>query len=581
MFCTNCGKQLADEARFCTSCGTAVGEVKKELVARAASAGAPDGAVASVGGPASAGDSAASAVVGATGVSSDDSASAVAAVASAAGSDAKAAKPVNFKAAMDSTKARGKRRMPTIVLVALALALTSAVAFAAHYVYTGYIAPALEESGINAPFYHGPVDEAEERASIYQLYNQKVQEYIHQYGEPGVEWPSGYGWAVGHEWYLTGLCFVDLVDFGDGVERLVCAYYDKEKDTTGDRYLMMQAYILEVWQPDSSGGIEKVHSGTASSIGNGGYFGMELIEAEGETYLHSYQWAEPGELPGTEVFESMVGEAISDSTLEVSSYWGLAGDSFELRKTYASAMTDDFDFIYAEDGEIVEETTIAEWWDKSDYTTYYFLGYEPEAKDLVIEVSNETIAELAELASAQPALESEEESAQPVDLKAVNAAYDEWLAANGPAGKMEARIDMDDNGVPELLIYLGQHVSEIYTYENGEVVEVTNAESPDQTYRMSMEVTEDHFLFYRISANGGAVGSCVAYKVNGSSLEVQEKLSWEPVDWSSWTTSGLRFTHTTPEGTTEVVKPVDEYYFQQFEDKFTFIEDLGGQLIGS
>ena len=99
MFCANCGKQLADEVRFCTSCGVPVERAESfgELA---------DG-------------------VGA----------------GAAG----AAKPANFKAAMDSTKARGKRRMPVIVLVALALALTSAIAFAAHYVYTEHIAPMLAE----------------------------------------------------------------------------------------------------------------------------------------------------------------------------------------------------------------------------------------------------------------------------------------------------------------------------------------------------------------------------------------------------------------------------------------------------
>ena len=561
MFCTNCGKQLADEARFCTSCGTAVGEGKKERLTPTASAGA----AASAG--EAAGDSAVSTAAGATGATGADATF-------AAAPDVKPAKPANFKAAMDSTRARGKRRMPMIVLVALALALTSAVAFAAHYVYTGYIAPALEESGINAPFYHGPVDEAEE---LNRLYYEKIQEYIQKYGEPTqVDYPDYGGW------YLEGLCYADLMDFGDGVERLVCAYYDKAKeDSYGHKGFSDAPYTVEVWQPDGDGGIELAYSENADPIGNGGMSGLILCVREDASYMVNL-WDDPGAESMTECFDYLG----ADAWIEATTYWGPSDGLFELKKSHGWADPGEGAALLSEDGVIVDENSSDEWWgDHVEINFSCFTNYSSDmhgvASNDALTTTNETIAELAELASAQPASESEEASAQSVDLKAVNAAYDEWLAANGPAGKMEARIDMDDNGVPELLIYLGQHVSEIYTYENGEVVEVTNAESPDQTYRMSMEVTEDHFLFYRISANGGAVGSCVAYKVNGSSLEVQEKLSWEPVDWSSWTTSGLRFTHTTPEGTTEVVKPVDEYYFQQFEDKFTFIEDLGGQLIGS
>ena len=103
MYCTKCGHFMAaEEARFCTSCGAALN-----------------------------GGTAAGASVGMSQTPPVGESSAT---------------PVNFKAAMDSTKARGKRRMPIIVLVALALALTSAIAFAAHYVYSEYIAPARTEA---------------------------------------------------------------------------------------------------------------------------------------------------------------------------------------------------------------------------------------------------------------------------------------------------------------------------------------------------------------------------------------------------------------------------------------------------
>ena len=104
MFCAECGCQLRDEARFCTSCGASVWIALEDEPSAAASA--PD-----------------------------------------AVPSASAAKSANFKTAMDSTKARGKRRMPVVVLVALALALTSAIALAAHYVYTNYVAPSFGERG--------------------------------------------------------------------------------------------------------------------------------------------------------------------------------------------------------------------------------------------------------------------------------------------------------------------------------------------------------------------------------------------------------------------------------------------------
>ena len=618
MFCTNCGKQLADEARFCTSCGTAVGEAKKELAARAA----PADEVSAAGVPASAGDSFASAAEGAagvTGVSSDDSASAVAAVASAAGSDAKAAKPVNFKAAMDSTKARGKRRMPTIVLVALALALTSAVAFAAHYVYTGYIAPALEKSGINAPFYHGPADEAEEGASIYQLYNDKIQEYIQAYGEPASELPDESGWAVGNEWYLTGLCFADMVDFGDGVERLVCAYNNKSV-TTEDRYLLLeQAHTVEVWQPGADGGIEMAYSSSAANIGNGGYSGLMFFESDGNVYLVGTHYGDPGDLPETEAFEAVADELLSGASIETTLYWGPSGESFEVKKSYAYAFTDDMDYLYAEDGVIVDEMSSSEWWANGKVSDHYLVGY---GDSTALVITNETIAELAELASAQPASESEEASAQPVDLKAVNAAYDgvveEYRQALGKLtlssdlAELEeqhphvnsyflgflselmfwgtesdymnnlfaATRDLDGNGTPELLVYYdtghNKSIVQVSTYENGQVVEILANRSGGGSLSEGIEITTDGKVF--CTAAAGVYGSMTLYSLSGGTLVEVESLAWSPSQQSGSETI-LLYEYTKDDTTTEKTDAQSNYYYSDFREGFTFVEDLGGERV--
>lgn len=56
-------------------------------------------------------------------------------------SDRASAQPVTFSAAMDDTRKSSKRRMPLVIMLALAMALVAGTAFAAYQIYVNVIAP--------------------------------------------------------------------------------------------------------------------------------------------------------------------------------------------------------------------------------------------------------------------------------------------------------------------------------------------------------------------------------------------------------------------------------------------------------
>ncbi|MDO4290808.1 MAG: zinc ribbon domain-containing protein [Eggerthellaceae bacterium] len=138
MFCTQCGNEIGDSARFCTACGAPVNRddggaaLAASEVAKAAADERVD----------QAGEAAAAAALAAEVAASGGSADAAAPAMSVASADsADRSEPVTFAAAMDAAKQKSKRRIPMVVLVALALALTVGVAYAAYRVYTDVYLP--------------------------------------------------------------------------------------------------------------------------------------------------------------------------------------------------------------------------------------------------------------------------------------------------------------------------------------------------------------------------------------------------------------------------------------------------------
>lgn len=144
MFCTKCGAQLQDDAKFCTACGARAAQSNAADAQADACEASPKKAVSSTAGPS------ASVATDACTPEAPSSANATgaiehahAAVNSGAPSDAPAGEASNqtLKSAVKQTTQRSHRRVPLVVLVALALALAAGTAYAAYRVYVDVIAP--------------------------------------------------------------------------------------------------------------------------------------------------------------------------------------------------------------------------------------------------------------------------------------------------------------------------------------------------------------------------------------------------------------------------------------------------------
>ena len=192
MFCSNCGKEIPNEAKFCTDCGAKVAapqssseeassdieakplddardlvgtDTEAPTVGKDPAAGANDDSsdaetveepvekegVSPSGYPhAEASNDAGAAEIPCAGAHTDDMTPA-----------AVGAETSNLKTAVAQNKKRSRRRIPMIVLVALALALATSVAFAAHYVYTNIWLPAHQEQTSATDNPQEPAAEAE------------------------------------------------------------------------------------------------------------------------------------------------------------------------------------------------------------------------------------------------------------------------------------------------------------------------------------------------------------------------------------------------------------------------------------
>lgn len=132
MYCTKCGAKLPRDARFCMNCGKPVAAI------------APAKAAAST---ASSGKAAAPAAVPAktaepTGASSSSQ------------NNPSSEQSETLRGAVNATKHRSRRRVPMVVLVALAMALAAGTAYAAYRVYTDVWLPAQQnqnEQTVEAP----------------------------------------------------------------------------------------------------------------------------------------------------------------------------------------------------------------------------------------------------------------------------------------------------------------------------------------------------------------------------------------------------------------------------------------------
>lgn len=132
MYCTKCGAKLPRDARFCMNCGKPVAAIASEK-AVASTASSEKAAV-------SAAVSAKDAEPTGTSPSSQNNPS--------------SEQSETLRGAVNATKHRSRRRVPMVVLVALAMALAAGTAYAAYRVYTDVWLPAQQtqnEQTVEAP----------------------------------------------------------------------------------------------------------------------------------------------------------------------------------------------------------------------------------------------------------------------------------------------------------------------------------------------------------------------------------------------------------------------------------------------
>ncbi len=276
-FCPRCGAELMSDARFCVECGTPLdayevegapgNEIKAasatgaaELVGAAGSAKAT-GAFTADGAPANAGserDVATKAhVEGASAEATGDG--------QQASGKADAPSTSSLTAAVESTKHRSRRRVPLVVLVALALALTSAVAFAAYQVYTQVIAPAMQaqqaavSTQANETGESGQAGEAEgqtdaeltaEAEAAYQVVIDDYKSALADYAAQGKSYDQNQFTASHPYIYTDRLCDSGVLDSSKG-EKLYYAFAAYEGNDT-PVLLVKQATEDTVSNPDSS-----------------------------------------------------------------------------------------------------------------------------------------------------------------------------------------------------------------------------------------------------------------------------------------------------------------------------------------
>ena len=199
MYCTKCGAKLPRDAKFCMNCGKPVSAIVSaksvELKASPANAAVPTKVVEPTAAPLGRND------VSSSDASSDGSSLESAAFvdepeksceAGACGTssvpqeDVSPKRPETLRGAVNATKHRSRRRVPMVVLVALAMALAAGTAYAAYRVYTDMWLPAQQaqnEQTVEAP--EETVEAPEEITYSVETRSMDVSVPVDPYDAPG------------------------------------------------------------------------------------------------------------------------------------------------------------------------------------------------------------------------------------------------------------------------------------------------------------------------------------------------------------------------------------------------------------
>ena len=164
MYCTKCGAKLPRDARFCMNCGKPVAAIAPAKAAASTASSGKAAAPAAV--PAKAAEP-----MGASSSSQNNPSS---------------EQSETLRGAVNATKHRSRRRVPMVVLVALAMALAAGTAYAAYRVYTDVWLPAQQnqnEQVVEAP--EETVEAPEEITYSVETRSMDVSVPVDPYDAPG------------------------------------------------------------------------------------------------------------------------------------------------------------------------------------------------------------------------------------------------------------------------------------------------------------------------------------------------------------------------------------------------------------
>ena len=133
MHCPICGSVINDDCRYCTVCGSPIEGADSRTEETPQSDGAASERAQAKGSTATDEPNGEDGASPSPEPKQDPT--------TAGRNDRASAQPVTFSAAMDDTRKSSKRRMPLVIMLALAMALVAGTAFAAYQIYVNVIAP--------------------------------------------------------------------------------------------------------------------------------------------------------------------------------------------------------------------------------------------------------------------------------------------------------------------------------------------------------------------------------------------------------------------------------------------------------
>lgn len=133
MHCPVCGSVINDACRYCTVCGSPIEGADSRTEETSQSDGAASERAQAKGSTATDEPNGEDGASPSPEPKQDPT--------TAGRNDRASAQPVTFSAAMDDTRKSSKRRMPLVIMLALAMALVAGTAFAAYQIYVNVIAP--------------------------------------------------------------------------------------------------------------------------------------------------------------------------------------------------------------------------------------------------------------------------------------------------------------------------------------------------------------------------------------------------------------------------------------------------------